>query len=608
MQKRCLPTAALLLLGSPSAFATDMDPVIVTATRTALTADETLSSVTVITRKEIERQQAQSVQDLLRGIPGVDIANNGGPGKATWVFLRGTESDHVLVLIDGVKVGSATLGTTAFQDIPVEQIERIEIVRGPRSSLYGSEAIGGVIQIFTRKGGGALKPYFSIGGGRYQTYSSSAGVSGGGERGWFSLNASGLDTKGFNACYGKPSPGGAGCFTTELDKDSYQNLSGSLRAGYRFDNGLELDVHALRAEGDSEFDGGFVNESESVQQVLGGTLRFSPLNIWHATLTAGRSQDESDNFKNGTFQSRFVTERDTLSLQNDIDIAVDHLLTIGVDYQDDSVDGTTAYAVTSRDNTGLFTQYQGQFGDHDLLLSMRRDNNEQFGNRNTGGAAWGYALSKGLRLSASYGTAFKAPTFNELYFPGFGNPDLRPEESDSFELGLAGRPAWGHWSLNAYETRVDDLIAFDSSIFAPANIDQARIRGLETVIGTRLGNWDLNTNLTLLDPKNRSGGANDGNMLPRRARQSLRFDADRDFNQYRIGATLLIAGKRYDDLANTRRLGGYATLDLRAEYALAKDWRLQARIENLLDKDYETAAFYNQPGRSLFLTLRYQPG
>ncbi len=604
MKKRCLPTAALLLLGSPSVFAAEIDPVIVTATRTARTADETLASVTVITRKDIERQQAQSVQDLLRGIPGVDIANNGGPGKATSVFLRGTESDHVLVLIDGVKVGSATLGTTAFQDIPVEQIERIEIVRGPRSSLYGSEAIGGVIQIFTRKGGGTLKPYVSLGGGSYETYNASAGVSGGGERGWFSLSASGIDTEGFNACNGSLS---AGCFTTEPDKDGYSNLSGSLRAGYRFDNGAEVDIHALHTDGDTEFDGSFVNESESIQQVLGGTLRFSPLDIWQITLAAGQSRDESDNFKDGTFQSRFDTERDTLSFQNDLSIALDHLLTVGTDFQDDRVDSTTAYAISSRDNTGLFTQYQGRFGAHDVQLSLRRDDNEQFGNRNTGGAAWGYALNEGLRLTASYGTAFKAPTFNELYFPGFGNPNLRPEESDSIELGLGSKAAWGHWTINAYETRIDDLIAFDASTFAPANIDQARIRGLEAVLGTRLGNWDLNTNLTLLDPENRSGDTNDGNVLPRRARQSFRVDADRRFGQYTFGATLLAAGKRYDDLANTRRLGGYGTVDLRAEYALTRDWRLQARIVNLLDKDYETAAFYNQPGRSLLVTLRYQP-
>ena len=604
VQAACLLACPSLVLAGPSSSATDA--IVVTATRTAQTVDDTLAAVTVITRQDIERQQAQSIQDLLRGVPGIGITNNGGAGKATSVFLRGTESDHVLVLIDGVKVGSATLGTTAFQDIPVALIERIEIVRGPRSSLYGSEAIGGVIQIFTRKGGGAFTPFLSLGGGRYNSYQGSAGVTGGGERGWFSLSASGIDTEGFDACRGEAA-GVGGCFTDEPDKDGYRNVSGALRAGYRFENGAELDARLLHTSADTEFDGGFVNESESVQQVLGGTLNLPLADIWHLTLAAGRSRDESDNFKDGVFRSRFETRRDTFSIQNDIAIAASQLLTLGADYQDDRVDGTTAYAVSSRDNTGLFAQYQGAFGAQDVQLSLRRDDNEQFDIHGTGGAAWGYALGKGLRLTAAYGTAFQAPTFNELYFPGFGNPNLRPEESRSLEFGLNGRPGWGRWSLNAFETRVGDLIAFDASLFAPNNIDQARIRGLEAVLGTRLDGWELNANLTLLDPENRSGGANDGNVLPRRARQSLRLDADRRFGSYGFGATLLAVGKRYDDLANTRELGGYATVDLRAEYALARDWRLQARVENLFDKDYETAAFFNQPGRSLFVTLRYQP-
>ncbi len=609
--KTCALSATSLLFGSFVSFAVaDTDPgapVIVTATRTALTEDESLASVTVITREQIERLQAQSIQELLRGVAGVDISNNGGPGKATSVFLRGTESDHVLVLIDGVKVGSATLGTTSFQDIPVEQIERIEIVRGPRSSLYGSEAIGGVIQIFTRKGGGTFKPYFSLGGGTYSTHNASAGVSGGGKRGWFNLGASGIDTEGFNACDGKPSPGGAGCFTNEPDKDGYYNLSGSLRGGYQFENGLEVDVHALYITGDTEFDGSYVNESESVQEVFGGRLRFSPQDIWQVTFAAGQSRDESDNFKDDTFQSRFNTERNTLSLQNDITFAADHLLTVGADYQDDRIDSTTTYAVSSRNNKGLFGQYQGKFGVTDVQFSVRRDDNEQFGSHSTGGVAWGQTLSKGLRITASYGTAFKAPTFNELYFPGFGNSDLQPETSRSLELGLRGNSTWGRWSLNAYETKVDDLIAFDATTYAPANIDQAHIYGFEVELDTKLDDWVLNLTLTLLDPENRSGGANDGNVLPRRARQSLRIDADRDFDRYSLGATLVSAGRRYDDLANTRELAGYATIDLRAEYIFSKAWRAQARIENLFNKDYETAAFFNQSGRSVYLTLRYQP-
>jgi len=431
-------------------------------------------------------------------------------------------------------------------------------------------------------------------------------VAGGGERGWFNVSASGITTEGFNACNGKPSPGGAGCFTYEPDKDGYRNFSGSVRAGYRFDNGASVDVNALRAEGKNQFDGGFVNESKSVQQVVGSRLRFSPSAAWHTTIAAAQSQDDSDNFKDGVFKSRFNTTRDTASLQNDVMLGEAHLVTVGLDYQNDKVDSTTTYAVTSRDNKGLFAQYQGAFGPQNVQLAVRRDDNEQFGERTTGGLAWGYDLSGELRLTASYGTAFKAPTFNDLYYLGYSDANLRPEESRSYEVGLRGKGSWGGWSLSAYQTDIDDLIAFDASTFAPGNIDQARIRGIEAALGAHLRDWQWRSALTLLDPENRAEGANHGKVLPRRAEQALRLDADRAFGSCRLGATLRAEGRRYDDLANTRELAGYGTVDLRGEYLIAKDWRVQARIENLFDKDYQTAAFYNQPGRSFYLTLRYQ--
>ncbi len=608
MKKYSMSATALLLL-SQAAFAGEFGPlnVVITASRTAEKADDTLAAMTVITRDDIERLQAKSVQDVLQGTAGINITNNGGEGKSTSIFLRGTESDHVLVLIDGIKVGSATLGTTAFQHIPIEQVERIEVVRGPMSSLYGSEAIGGVIQIFTRKGGGELKPFFSIGGGSYNTYNASLGLSGGGEQGWFNLSASGINTNGFNACNGKPFPGGAGCFTVEPDDDGYKNLSGSLRAGYKFDGGLEVDMHALQSRGNTEFDGSYVNESESVQSVFGGSARFSPLDIWQMSLSAGQSIDKSDNFKDDSFKSTFESKRDTVSFLNDISITKNNLLTVGVDYQNDRVDGTTAYAVTSRDNKGLFAQYKGTLAAQDIQLSMRRDDNEQFGGYNTGSAAWGYALQSGLRITASYGTAFKAPTFNELYYPGFGNANLEPEQSRSTELGINGETHWGQWSSNIYETRIDNLIAYDANIFAPANINQARIRGFEGMLNAQVKAWSFVTSLTLLKPENLSSDANNGNVLPRRAEKSFRFDVDRSISKYKLGATLLAEGKRYDNLSNTRELGGYTTLDLRAEYVFAPGWLLQGRVENLFDKVYETAAFYNQAGRSLYVTLRYQP-
>jgi vitamin B12 transporter len=603
-----LPLVAVLGLPASAAgaeLAAGLDDVVVTATRTARSVDETLAAVTVITRKDIERSQAKGVDDLLRGQPGLSVSNNGGAGKATSVFLRGTESDHVLVLVDGVKIGSATLGTAALQDLPLELIERIEIVRGPRSSLYGSEAIGGVIHIFTKRGGGAaLKPSLSLGAGSNQTWQAAASLHGGlGEAGWFSLGLSGLDTAGFNACKGSFS---AGCFTVEPDRDAYRNLAARLRAGWRFGDGGEAEINWLRADGENEFDGGFQNESESAQQLLSATLRLRPLANWSASLLVALSEDRSDNFHDGIFSTRFDTRRETVSLQNTLELGAAGQVVLGIDRQDDEVSGSTVYAADSRDTTGLFAEYLVRLAGHDLQASLRHDDNSQFGGHVTGGLAWGHDLADGLRLTASYGTAFKAPTFNELYFPGFGNPDLRPEASRSVEFGLTGRTEAGRWSLGVFETRVTDLVGFDAS-FSPVNIDSARIRGFEGETVWRLGGWDLRGNLTLLDPVNRSAGANRGNLLPRRAERALAVHADRDFGAWSVGASLRGEGRRYDNLANTRPLEGYAILDLRGEYHLDRDWRLQARLENLLDKDYQTAYLYNQPGRGLYLNLRYQP-
>ncbi len=580
----------------------------ITAGLTPQSNVDTLASVTVIDRAEIERRQASSVQEALRGVPGLGFSNNGGLGKATSVFLRGTESDHVLVLVDGIRVGSATLGTTSFQDIPIDQVERIEVVRGPRSSLYGADAIGGVIQIFTRKGGGALTPRLSASGGSHGTQDYSGGLSGGGERGWFNIGGSHLETQGLNACDGLPFPPGGGCFTSEPDRDGYRNTGASLRAGYKLSDTLELEGHYLRGEGDNEYDGSAFsgNSTDFVQDVAGARLNWQALPLWRMSLSGGRSRDLSDNFYNGMFNSAFDTERRSASWQNDFALGAQQRLTLGADWLDDRVDGTTAYPVRSRDNAAGFGQYRGRFGEHDLTLAARHDDNQQFGGHTTGSVAWGYRLSPTLRVMASWGSAFKAPTFNELYFPFFGNPDLKPEESDSYELGISGEHAGVAWSLNAYQTKIDQLIGFDAS-FNPVNVDKARIRGLEAIAGTQIAGWDVTTNLSALDPENRGHDGNRGNQLPRRAKFMARLDADRAFGAWRAGTSVYGEGRRYDDLANARPLGGYVTLDLRAAYAVHRDWTLEGKLANLLDKDYRTARLFNQDGRNVMFTVRYAP-
>lgn len=613
MSKSLLPPTALLLCGVSSisqaqaAEHTYLQDQLVTATRSVQTTQQSLAAVTVFDRAQIEQSQATSVPELLKKVPGVSLANNGGPGKHTSLFMRGSESDHVLVLIDGIKIGSATSGGAALQDLPLELIERIEVVRGPRSSLYGSEAIGGVIQIFTRKGkGSGAKPFFSAGYGTHDSYSGSAGISGGDGKAWYSLGLSGADSDGINA---KPVSSSG----YEDDADGYRNLSAALSAGYRFDNGLELDANLLQAKSHNDFDqvnrartSGFRANANGESRVFGSRARFSPLDPWLVTLQAGRSEDKSDGYLDGHFDSRFDSRRDSASWQNDLTLAVGHSLILGVDYQLDEVNGSTPYAEDSRDNKGAFAQYLGTVERHDWQLSLRRDDNQQFGQHDTGNIGYGYALTDWLRGTISYGTAFKAPTFNELYFPDYGNPQLDAETSRSLEVGLAGQHGWGHWAVNAFRTRIDDLIAYDSSIRGPANVDEARIRGVEWVLGSRLLGLDWNANYTLLEPENRSGGANDGNELARRAKQIFNLDLDRRLGAFSLGASLHAEGQRYDDLANTRELSGYASLDLRGEYRISPEWRLQTRVANLLDADYETAEGYNQPGQALYLSVRYQ--
>jgi vitamin B12 transporter len=613
MQFRHLSLAVAVALAPCAAIAADqavdLDDIVVTATRTAVTVDQSLAAVEVIDHDQIQRSQATSLPELLRGRAGINLSNQGGAGKLTTLFLRGSESDHVLVLIDGVRIGSSTSGLVAFQDLPLAMIDRIEIVRGPRSSLYGSEAIGGVIQIFTRRNTGATTPHFALTAGSHDLRQASAGIGGGGTRGWYGIDAAYQRTDGINACeVATPTPWSGGCFISTLqpDRDGYRNRSLSLRGGINAGDTLTLEGHALRAEGHNDFDGDYVDNSDVVQQVIGGSAKWQATDAFKLQLTAGRNVDASDQFLGSMFMGYFSTDRDSATLQGDLTLAQDQLLTLGLDWLRDHVDSDTPYDETTRGNRAGFLQYPGKFGANDLQAAARRDDNDQFGSHTTGSAAWGISFGDGWRVTAGYGTAFKAPNFIDLYYPFFSNPDLRPESSRTWEVGIAYRAAHFHWRLDGFNTGVDDLIAWDTSINAPNNVDHARLRGAELGLGSSFAGWNLDASASWLDARNRTG-FNEGKLLPRRARQNARIDLDRGFGNLRFGVTAIAEGARFDDIANTQRLGGYATLDLRGEYAFTTDWSLQARVANVFDRDYQTAAFYNQPGRELQLTLRYAP-
>jgi vitamin B12 transporter len=603
-----LVAGALPLPAAATAVGLPLDPIVITASRTAEGVADSLASVSVIEREEIERRQATSLPDLLQGLPGVVLRSNGGLGHNTNLYLRGTNPDHVLLLFDGFALGSASSGFLPWQSLPLGQIDRVEVVRGPRSSLYGSSAIGGVVQLFGGRGGGPLAPQFDLGIGSDALVDYRVGVAGDlpdrdGDA-WIDANLGFRRTDGFDVSRGD-----------QPDRDGYRGVSGSLRAGWDLSDRLTLDATLLRAENRLEFDGSRFagNEKDSVIQVVGVTATARPTADWTATVRAGRTWDLSTIYFEGDRINRFDTRRDQFSWQNDIALSPDRTLTLGVDAVRDSLDASDDYAVTERDNLGVFGQFLGDVGGHALQLALRHDDNEQFGGETTGSIGWGYEIADGLRLTAGYGTAFKAPTFNDLYGPAIpffsngGDPDLQPESSRSFEVGLAGRHGRGGWSLNAFQTDIDNLIAYEGFPLTPGNIQEARIRGVEFSADARFDDWRFDADLTLLDPRNQSAGANNGKLLQRRPEQTLRVDVGRRIGQLEVGTTLFVSGRRFDNAANTERLAGYGLVDLRAAYPLSPTLELQGRIANLFDRDYETAAGFAQPGRTFVVTLRYRP-
>lgn len=612
-RRSTLGLAVALACASLSAYAQDaeaqkLDAITVTGTR--VEAESPVASTTLITREEIARLKPASLQELLRGRAGVNIYNQGGAGKLSGLSMRGMGTSHYVLMIDGVKIGNVTSGLPMIHDIPVSQIERVEIVRGPLSSLYGSEAMAGVIQIFTRGGQDGFAPEVGVGLGSQDTQRLHAGFSGKHGKAWYAVNGAYSHTGGFNACRGDAITF-QGCGANEPDTDGYKNGSVSVRGGYDFNDAWRAEANVMSVDAENFYDGWY-NHSRVQQQVGGAKVRFSPSQKFALTASVGSNRDRARNYHDTVFMNEVNTQRDQASLQADIALA--GTLSVGYDWMRDSVASTTKFTSSARFSRALFGQWVGDFGRNHVQLGLRHEKNSQFGSASTGNTGWAFDVSDALRVRAGYGTAFRAPSFNDLYYPGSNNPDLRPERSKSLELGLEGHQAWGHWSMSAYENRLRDLIIFDptkTSVSSPwgqpDNVQLAKIRGVEAEIGTAVAGWDINSSLTWLDPRNRTPGAQYGNLLNRRSRLTGRVDADKTFGRFRLGASVNGANARYDDPANRVRLAGYATGDLRLAWLPTSDMTVQFTASNVLDKHYETSAWYNQAGRAWMLDFTWAP-
>jgi vitamin B12 transporter len=606
--------------GSPA----ELSQVIVTASRVPEPEDQSFFSVTVLTRADIEARQVSSLQDLLADLPGVNIDSAGGLGQQSSVFMRGTDSDHTLLLIDGVRVGSATLGIAPWQIVPLEQIDHIEVVRGPLSTLYGSDAVGGVIQIFTRQ---ADKPGVTFGGsaadGSFDTHEFTGYLTARGVNAWGSLSGDILTSAGIPACL--PSPL-AGCFdpAPPTVPDGFDNRSGAFTGGVRFTQDLAATVDLLYTHGWSAFDGdGFDDHLEFQEKVMSAHLDDALGDSWHLRLLAGRDVDDERDFLDTALVSgqSFITTRDSASAQLDGKLTSAVRLISGVDYEDVSIDSDTPFTVTDRTTRAVFADLHADWGSWSGLAGARYEDNSQFGDHVTGNLGINDRLGEGVRFTATWGTAFRAPTFNDLYFPSFGNPNLKPETSQSYEVGLDGEEGALKWSLHAYQTTVDEEI---TAVCAPApppifdictaeNINRARVRGAELSADWHSRDWVLAGQLSPMQPLNLSSGSEYDTLLPRRAEQNAGFTVRRLIHamegQGVSGSLALVGryqGRRYDDAANTLPLGGYFTADLLTQWNLGRSWTLEARAANLFGRSYQTEAYFAQPGRNYLVTVRYR--
>ncbi len=594
--------AAALAIAFQPAFAVDEEEeatVVVTATRVPTRINEVIADMTVIDRKEIEQAGPATLPELLSRQPGLHIVDNGGRGKAASVFMRGTASTHALLLVDGVPLGSATTGQPSLHNLPLSQIERIEILRGPASSLYGSDAIGGVIQIFTRRGEGPARVNAYAGFGSHDTREAQASVSGSSGPLSYNFSASHYTTGGFNVASDAQRFNIVNFSLPNPDDDGYRNTMFTGRIVYEIAKGHEIGATVLEGKSRNWFDRGGPTVdaySNDKTRAYGVFLKNRLTDIWTSELRWGSSEDWSESFAPG--RSLFATTQTQWTWQNDVRLPLGRLV-LALENTEQEVDSTTAYTVKRREVDSAVLGYQGNIGAHSWQAALRRDDNSQFGAHTTGSLGYGYRFAEAWQVRGAVGTAFKAPSFNQLYYPAFGNAALKPEQAKNREIGLHWGEDGQHASLTVFDNRITDLIAS----FPAVNIGKARIKGTALAYGFTRGAWLFDAGLDLMKPID----DDTGDRLQRRPAEMLKLAVTYAPGDWKVGGETSTVGRRYDTTAEGRPMHGYGVVNLFAGKALGKDWSLEGRINNLFDRVYENAWAYAVPGREIFVGLRYQP-
>lgn len=621
-----LSAAAVAVLCSISSLASanannNPDQVMVSANRFEQPISSILAPVTVVTREDIDHWQSNTVIDVLRRLPGVDIAQNGGMGQLSSLFIRGTESRHVLVLVDGIRLNQAGIsGSSDMSQIPISLVQRIEYIRGARSAVYGSDAIGGVVNIITRRDNYGTTLNAGIGSHSYQNYNGSTQQKIG-ENTTVTAAGAYTHTKGFDLAPKEVSP-------RQYDKDGF--LSKSLWLGvehqfsseilayaraYGYDNRTSYDV--------SEYAGLSVDTRKLYSRTYETGLKYHQGKYSSSLMGSyGYSKDYNFDPRKGQYaDSANLDESKQYNIQWGNSYRLEKgSISVGVDYQRQSIE-PSSYAMISEkqtlNNTGIYLT--GQYALIDSVVAeaaLRSDHHSEFNWYTTWQSGLSWEFYEGYKLVGSYATAYKAPNLTQLYAYSssiygttIGNPNLKPEESKQWEIGIEGTTGPLFWQLNAYHNDIDNLIASDQSdksITSYKNIGEAEIKGVEWVGEFDTGILHHQLTYQYVDPRNKKTDK----VLERRAKQQVKYQLDWAIDKVDMGLTYQYIGSRYDNdysewPSRRVKLGGVSLWDLTAAYPITSHLTIRGKIANMFDKDYETAYGYRTAGREYFLTGSY---
>ena len=581
------------------------ETIVVTATRTPQKASQVIGDITVITARQISEAGQTTLVELLQQQPGVELSQYGGAGTSADIRIRGGNPGHTLVLIDGLRVGSATLGTTPLESISLDQIKRIEILRGPGSSLYGADAVSGVIQIITKRGTGAPKFSARAGGGSHGLLQGDVRYAGQVGASRFNLGA------GYARTDGGFSTTRPGTFGHNPDEDGDEKRSASVQFEHALTSAHSIGVSGLYNRDRVEYDAGTaddygINYVNSMSAWWKGDIT----DHWQSRLLIGQGQNRSANFSLGASTGEFDTDQTQYQWQNDFTLPLGEL-TASLERLEEKVEASqVVFSQNRRTVNAGQVGYQARTGRHALQASLRHDDYSDFGGQTTGMAGYGFDFTPAWRASASYGTSFKAPTFNSLYYPVTpffkGNPQLQPEQGRNAEFSLHYHQGPHLLSATAYRNRVRDLIVYVAPPF-PAipsmqNVNRATLEGVTLAGHTELAGLRVKTSIDWQNAEDQATGK----TLPYRAKRYGTLDISKALGRWEIGTTVVASDYRFTNNANTKKLDGYARVDLRADFRIAPEWRLLARVNNAFDARYSLRDGYNTPGVNGFVGVEYR--